>query len=103
MEKEFNYEHRLTEVESSTKTNMNRLNDIIERMDAQKKDLDELISSVKILNFRLEENFRGDREVKADVKSLTSRSGKRWDNLVDKLVLGVVAAILGFILAKLGF
>ena len=91
-------EHRLTEVEERSKSNTKRLDDMKKRQD----DLDELVSVVKVLAIR-EENVENDvKEIKSDVKSLTSKPAKRWDSLVNQLITIVVAAIAGFILAKFG-
>lgn len=92
------YEHRLTEVETRSKSNSHRLDEVERRQD----DLGELVSTVKVLAVR-EENVETDvKEIKSDVKSLTSKSGRRWDGLVDKIIAVAAAAIIGFILAKLG-
>ena len=95
---EINIEHRLTEVEARSKSNTKRLDDMEKRQD----DLDELVSVVKVLAVR-EENVENDvKEIKNDVKSLTSKPAKRWDSLVNQLITIVVAAVAGFILAKFG-
>lgn len=95
---EINIEHRLTEVEARSKSNTKRLDDMEKRQD----DLDELVSVVKVLAVR-EENVENDvKEIKNDVKSLTSKPAKRWDSLVNQLITIIVAAIAGFILAKFG-
>ena len=96
---EIDYEHRLTEVEDRSKSNTRRLDEVEKRQD----NLDDLVSTVKVLAVR-EENVENDvKEIKSDVKSLTGKSGKRWDDLVDRVVLIVVSAIIGFILAQIGF
>ena len=95
---EINIEHRLTEVEERSKSNTKRLDDMEKRQD----DLDELVSVVKVLAV-CEENVENDvKEIKSDVKSLTSKPAKRWETLVTQLITIVVAAIAGFILAKMG-
>jgi hypothetical protein len=92
-------EHRLTEVESRSKSNQHRIEEVEKRQD----NLDELVSTVKVLAVR-EENVETDvKEIKADVKSLTGKSGQRWDGLVDKIILTIAAAVVGFILAHIGF
>lgn len=92
-------EHRLTTVEDRSKSNSHRLDDVEKRQDK----LDELVSAVNVLANR-EENVENDvKEIKGDVKTLTSKSGKRWDGLVDKIILTVAAAIVGFILSRTGF
>ena len=42
------------------------------------------------------------REIKTDVKALAAKPGKRWEGIVDKALLAVVAALVGYILFKLG-
>ena len=91
-------EHRLTEVEERSKSNTHRLDDMEKRQD----NLDELVGTVKVLAVREEAVENDVKEIKSDVKSLTSKPGQRWDNLVDKIILTVAAAIVGFILAKIG-
>ena len=93
------HEERLTKVEERSKSNTYRLADLERRQD----NLDDLVSTVKVLAVR-EENVENDvKEIKNDVKSLTNKSGQRWDSLVEKVILTLVAAVVGFILAQIGF
>ena len=41
-------------------------------------------------------------EIKTDVKALTSIPSKRWEALVEKVVLVVVGAVIAFLLGKIG-
>ena len=92
------HEKRLTEVESRSKSNMRRIEDVEKRQD----NLDELVGTVKALAVR-EENVESDvKEIKSDVKSLAGKSGQRWDNLVDKIIWAVCAAVIAFLLGRLG-
>lgn len=36
------------------------------------------------------------------VKEMSGKAGKRWDGLVDKAIWAVAAAVIAFLLAKLG-
>lgn len=91
-------EHRLTSLEDRTKSNTHRINEIEQRQN----DLDELVSTVKVLADR-EERVEDDvKEIKNDVKSLTAKPGKRFDNIVDKIILTIIAAVIGFLLAQFG-
>lgn len=93
------HERRLTEVENRSKSNEHRLDEVEKRQDS----LDELVGTVKVLANR-EETVENDvKEIKGDVKTLTIKPAKRWDSLVDKIILTIAAAIVGFILAKFGF
>lgn len=95
---ETGYEHRLTEIEDRAKSNSHRLDEVEKRQD----DLDELVSTVKVLAVR-EENVETDvKEIKSDVKSLTNKPAQRWDRMVEKVIWAVVAAVVGFMLAQIG-
>ena len=92
------HEKRLTEVESRSKSNAHRLDAVEERQD----NLDELVGTVKALAVR-EENMENDvKEIKTDVKSLTGKPAQRWESFVDKVLWAVAAAVIAFLLAKVG-
>lgn len=99
------HERRLTDVEARSKSNARRIEDIEKRQDDVEKrqdDIEKLATSVEILALR-ESNVENDvKEIKADVKGLTNKSGQKWESLIDKIVTVLVAAIVGFILAKIG-
>ncbi len=91
-------EHRLTEVEGRSKSNAHRLDELERRQD----NLDDLVSTVKVLAVREEAVENDVKEIKNDVKSLTSKPGQRWDNLVDKIIWAVAAAVIAFLLGRVG-
>ena len=92
------HEKRLTEVEARTKSNTKRLDEMEKRQD----NLDELVGTVKVLAVR-EENVEKDvKEIKNDVKALTNKPAQRWDSLMDKIILTIAAALVGFVLAQIG-
>jgi hypothetical protein len=92
------HEKRLTEVESRTKSNAHRLDEVERRQD----NLDELVGTVKVLAVREEQVETDVKEIKSDVKSLTNKPAKRWDGLVDKIITTIVGIIVGLIFAKIG-
>lgn len=95
---DINIEHRLTEVEERSKSNKHRIEEVEKRQD----NLDELVSTVKVLALR-EENVEKDvKEIKSDVKNLTDKPGKRWDSLVDKIIWAVAGAVVAFMLSQMG-
>ena len=92
------HERRLTEVEERSKSNTHRIEDVERRQD----NLDKLVTTVNVLATR-EENIENTvDEVRCDVKTLINKPAKRWDGLVDKIIMTIAAAIIGFILAKVG-
>ena len=91
-------EHRLTEVEGRSKSNSHRLDELERRQD----NLDDLVSTVKVLAVR-EENVENDvKEIKNDVKSIKDKPGQRWDSIVDKVIWAVLAAVIAFVLGRIG-
>lgn len=91
-------EHRLTDCEARAKSNSHRLDEMEKRQD----DLDELVGTVKVLADREVRMENDVREIKEDVKSLKLKPAKRWEGIVDKVIITIVAAILGFLLARIG-
>lgn len=90
-------EHRITEIDDRSKENARRIERISTRQDA----LDKLVTSVEVLATREKQVEADVKEIKTDVKSLTDKPAKRWDGLVEKIILTVAAAIIGFILSKM--
>ena len=91
-------EHRLTRLESDLKTAFSKIDELRNRQNA----FDDLVISVKQLAIR-EENVESDvKEIKADVKTLTNKPAERWNDLVKTIIGLIVAAVVGFILAKVG-
>lgn len=95
---EITIEHRLTEVEERLKSNTHRL----DNMEKRQADLDELVTTVKVLAVREEVVEKTVKKIESNVESLTSKPAKKWENLINQIITIIVAAIAGFILAKLG-
>ena len=86
-----NMEHRITELET-------RVNIMEDRQD----NLDQLVTSVVSMT-KEQEHIKADvTEIKKNVKELTAKSGRRWDDLVDKIVWAILAAVIAFFLARIG-
>lgn len=98
MEQKLSMEHRMTEVEARSKSNQHRLEDVEKRLD----DQESLVSTVKVLADR-EARVESDvKEIKSDVKSLTEKPVKKAESFWDKVLWFIVAAVLGFVLSKIG-
>lgn len=86
-----NMEHRVTELE--TRVNI---------MENHQDNLDKLVTSVVSMT-KEQEHIKADvTEIKKNVKELTAKSGRRWDDLVDKIVWAILAAVITFFLARIG-
>ena len=96
MDEKLDVEHRLTTVEDRSKSNTKRL----EEVEKGQNNLDELVSTVKVLAVR---NVESDvREIKSDVKSLKDLPGKRWNAMIEKVLLVIVGMVVTFLLTKMG-
>lgn len=92
------HERRLTEVENRSKSNSYRLEEVEKRQD----NLDKLVATVEVLAVK-ESNVENDvKEIKSDVKLLTSKPGQRWDSMIEKIMLTLIAGVVGFLLSQLG-
>lgn len=95
---DFEHERRLTETEARSKSNTKRIDEIEKRQD----DLDELVSSVKVLADR-EVRVEADvREIKEDVKEMKEKPGKRWEGVVTNIIYTVIGIVIAYIFMKLG-
>lgn len=92
------HERRMTEIEVRSKSNTRRIEDIEKRQD----DIERLAISVEKLALRESNVENNVNEIKTKVDKLANKSGQRWDSLIDKIVAILIAAIVGFILAKIG-
>lgn len=88
----------VAENEARSKSNTKRL----DKVEARQDELDELVTSVALLA-QAQESVKIDvQEIKEDVKALTEKPARRWDDFVGKLFWLLVAAVVGFALAKIG-
>ena len=92
------HEKRVTEVEARSKSNAHRLNEI----EKKQNDLSELVGTVKVLATKEEQVETTVKEIKDDVKTLTSKPAKRWESLISEIIKFLAAAVVGFIFAKIG-
>ena len=95
---ELELERRITALEDRSKANQKRL-DKLERV---QKTLTELVQSVATIAQK-QVDMDGDmKELKADIKLLASKPAKRWDAVVEKVLLTITAAVVGWILWQAG-
>lgn len=95
---EIKIEHRLTELEARSKSNAHRLDEVERRQD----NLEDLVSTVKVLAAREARVETDVQEIKTDVKSLKDKPGKKWDGFWEKALWAVAAAVITFLLSRIG-
>lgn len=93
-----NIEKMVQEALDSTKSAHKR----IDRMEKRQDNLDGLTKAFSVLQNEQEHIKTDVGEIKDDVKQLVSKPAKRYDAIIDKVVLSLVGAFVGFVLCKIG-
>lgn len=88
----------LKEVEDRSKGNTRRIETLEKKVD----DIGQVVGVLQAMQKDLEHLSKDVTETRADVKEMKEKPAKRWDTLVEKILWGVVGAVLTFILAKGG-
>lgn len=108
--------HRVsTEANDRSKSNTHRIDRLEERQD----NLDKLVTSVAVMAEKQENMSEAVEEIKTTVKSMASsadvatvkedvenlkaKPAKRWESVIDKVILVLVGAIAAYAVSKLGF
>ena len=89
---------KLQKVDDRSQRNEGR----IKKLEENQTALNELALSVKELATDQTNMKKDIIEIKTDVKALTSIPSKRWEALVEKVVLVIVGAVIAFLLGKIG-
>lgn len=92
------HEKRLTEVESRSKSNTRRLDKLEESTEA----INRLATSMEVMVVKQEEVAETVGKLDKKVTDLEAKPVKRWDKFVEKIITALAAAVVGYILAKLG-
>ena len=96
---------RLAEVEARSKSNTHRLDE----MDWKVDTLQRLTTAVEVMAAEQRHQSETMAEIKSDVTVLGQKvdvierkPGKRWEGIIEKTIWAVCAAIITFLLAKIG-
>ena len=75
----------------------------IKKLESEHEVLQQLVTSVAVMAEQMKNLNTNVSTLAGKVDTLEEKPGKRWDSLVDKVLLTVAAALVGFILAQIGF
>lgn len=89
----------IAEVDARSKSNTHRIDKLEQRQD----DMETLIKTVALIE--QDQRYMKDKlgKIESGVEDLKGKSGKRWDAVVEKVLLVVVGAIVVYALSKIGF
>lgn len=104
-EEKLECEHRLTETEHRAKSNTRR----IEKLELQTEAIQSLATSVEVMVKeqghqteaieRIEKNVE---KLDGKVEILEHKPAKRWESIVDKIIMTIVGALVGYVMVKFG-
>lgn len=84
---------KLAAIDSRSKSNEHRIDEVEKKQD----NLDQLVASVAVFA-KEQEYIKADvGEIKADVKALADKPAKRWDGLMDKIILILAGAFIAWL------
>lgn len=95
---EVELEHRLSDVESRSKSNTKRIDKLEENTEA----INSLATSMQVIAVKQEQIGNTVEKLDSKVESLEAKPGKKYDSIVEKVVLIVVTAFVTYILSHVG-
>lgn len=95
---EMDIEHRLTEVESRSKSNKYR----IDKLEASTEAINRLAVSMEGMAAKQEQIGNTVDKLDSKVEALEAKPGQRYDSIAEKVIWAIVAAVITFILSHMG-
>ena len=89
---------KLKEVEERSKGNQRRIEGLEKKVD----DLSDVVGVLQAMKKDLEFLATTVNETKNDVKELKDKPAKRWEDLVGKIIWGIVGAFVAYALSHIG-
>ena len=89
---------KLKEVEERSKGNQHRIESLEKKVD----DLSDVVGVLQAMKKDLEYLATTVNETKDDVKELKDKPAKRWEDLVGKIIWGIVGAFVAYALSHIG-
>ena len=96
---EIDTERRLAEIDQRSKSNSHRIDELVQRQD----NLEKLATSVEVMATRMQTFESMLSEVRTDVRSIMEKPGKKWESVVDKVLMLLIATVVAYALSKIGF
>lgn len=88
----------LVEVDARSKSNCHR----IDGMEKRQNELDKLVATVAVIATKQDTIATDVEEIKADVKVINGKPARRWEGVVDKVLMTALGAIVIYFLTQIG-
>lgn len=92
------HEKRLADVENRAKSNTRRL----EKLEESTEAITKLATSVQVMATKQDGMAETLDRLDTKVELIEAKPAKRWDSIVEKIILAVAAALVGAVLAHFG-
>ena len=89
----------LVECEQRSKSNTHRL----DKLEQQWEVLNKLAVSVEKMGINLATMDKTIQKLDAKVEEQEAKPGKRWEAVVEKVIMLLVAAVAGYVFSQIGF
>ena len=97
-EHEVEFAQHLAEVDARSKSNTKRL----DRLEELIETVHELATTMKLMADKQERTAKTVERLDTKLSAIEQEPAKRWKAVVEKILMTVVAALVGFVMAKLG-
>lgn len=97
-EHEVEFAQHLAEIDARSKSNTKRL----DRLEELTETVHELATTMKLLADKQERTAETVERLDTKLSAMEQEPAKRWKAVVEKVLMTVVAALVGFVMAKLG-
>lgn len=92
------HEKRLTAVEERAKSNSHRLDELEDTATA----INRLAASMEVMTVKQGQVADNVEKLNVKVTAMEGKPAKRWEGIVDRVIWAILAAIIAFILARIG-
>lgn len=86
---------KLVEVDSRSKSNKHRL----DTMEKRQGNLEQLTNAFSVMQKEQEYIKEDVGEIKADVKILAEKPAKRWESVVDRVIMAIIGIVVGYLVS----
>lgn len=88
----------LTETTARSKSNTKRLDEV----EAEQKEFKKLVTAVEVIATEQKQMNETVNEMRSDIKEMKDKPAKKWDSVVDKVIMTILGAVILYIMAKIG-
>ena len=89
---------KLQEVSDKADRNEGR----IKKLEHESEAIHKLATSVAVMVEQMKSIDQKVTKLDGEFEEIKSKPAKRWESIVEKIIMTVLAAVIGFVLAKLG-